>query len=141
MGLPECVIDVPVEFGWDISTRDYPIRAWELWSVQGSQAGIGPSESCNSSTSDADPTTGNWNSLANELVLSRVDVNGDYSKVWRLGLTHERGKCGGNTFYSDPRASISIDGKYVVYDTNARFGGTGTGPAILTDIVVMGPLF
>jgi len=140
-GNPDCMFDVPVEFGWDISTRDTGIRAWGLYSVQGSGGGIGASESCNNSGSYVDPTSGNWNGLANELVLARVDAAGSYSKIWRIGLTHERGKCGGNTFYSDPRAAISIDGKYVTYDTNARCGTGTCSSAVLTDIVVMGPLF
>jgi putative Ig domain-containing protein/centrosomal CEP192-like protein len=140
-GNPDCMLDVPVEFGWDISTRDTGIRAWGLYSVQGSGGGIGAPESCNNSGSYADPTSGNWNGLANELVLARVDAVGSYSKIWRIGLTHERGKCGGNTFYSDPRAAISIDGKYVTYDTNARCGTGTCSSAVLTDIVVMGPLF
>lgn len=140
-GNPVGMICAPVAFGWDISTRDWPNRPWGLYSVQGSQGGIGVSEDCNNNGSYADPTSGNWNTFANELVLTRVDAANNFTKIWRLGLTHERGKCGGNTFYSDPRAALSTDGKYVVYATNARFGGTGTGPAVLTDIVVMGPLF
>jgi hypothetical protein len=140
-GNPGCMYDSPVAFGMDISTRDYPARPWGLYSVQGSQGGISVAESCNNSGSYADPTSSNWNTFDNELLLTRVDAANNFTKIWRLGLTHERGKCGGNNYYSDPRAAISIDGKYVIYDTNARFGGTGTGPAVPTDIVVMGPIF
>jgi len=137
-GNPVGLMCLPAEFGWDISTRDYPVRAWGLYSVQGSAGSIGVSEQCNNSGTYLDPASSNWNPLSNEIVLVRVDADNDFTKIWRLGLTHERGQCGGNIFYSDPRASMSSDGRYVIYATNARCG-TGTCVAsVLTDIVVMG---
>lgn len=153
-GNPLCVFEQgSYTAGWDVGARAWPIRAWVVYSMQdgSNNTTVSPATRCNADPSYADPTSGNWSAsgtgrLENEILLVRVDAGGSFSKIWRLGLTHQRGICASNNFYSDPRASQSVDGKYIVFATNARWGnlctGTpctrGVGPGSQVDIVVMG---
>lgn len=148
-GNPQCAFDqsntANFNAGWDISTRGWPARAWVLYSMQGgsNNTTVSPAMNCNSSGSYADPSSTNWSNngvgrLENELLLVRSDAQGNFAKIWRLGLTHQRGPCASNNFYADPRAPQSMDGKYIVFATNARWGASGGGPGSQVDIVVMG---
>lgn len=153
-GNPLCMFEQgSYSAGWDVSARAWPARAWVLYSMQdgSNNTTVSPATRCNADPSYADPTSGNWSAsgtgrLENELLLVRVDAGGSFSKIWRLGLTHQRGLCDNNSFYADPRAPQSVDGKYIVFATNARWGNlctgtpcvTGVGPGSMVDIVVMG---
>ena len=137
--------------GWDVGARAWPARSWVVYSMQdgANNTTVSPATRCNSDPSYADPSSSNWSSsgtgrLENEILLVRVDAGGSFAKIWRLGLTHQRGICASNNFYADPRASQSVDGNYIVFATNARWGGgsgtntVGSGPGSQVDVVVMG---
>jgi hypothetical protein len=108
--------------GWHVSTRDWPARPWIVYTRQGESA----AERFNNDGSYADPTSGNWDTFTNEIILVRVDANQDSSKVYRLTLTHTRNVNSGDA-WADATASISWDGKYVVFDSNAAWNATGCG--------------
>ncbi len=115
-----CMFDAVTNFGWHASYRDWPVRGWTLYSAEASSA----AENFNNSGAYADPSSGNWTVYSNELVLVRIDAHNDASKIYRLGLTHSREHQG---FWAEPRAALSFDGKYVIFDSNAAWGSTGCG--------------
>jgi HYDIN/CFA65/VesB family protein len=125
--------------GWHVSSRDYPARPWGLYSAQ-----IGP----NGSSAEyfagqgyVAPSSSNWKPYTNEIVLVRVDNAGGTSQLYRIAWTHARTVAGGD-FWQDPRATISWDGRYVLFDSAADFANTGCGSiGDCADIYLIGPLF
>jgi len=111
----------PTNPGWHVSYRDWPAGGWIVYSAQGDNN----AERFNNDGSYAAPSSGNWNTYDNEILLVRVDSNNDPTKLYRLALAHSRNVGGG--FWADPRAAISFDGKYVIFDSNAAWGATGCG--------------
>jgi hypothetical protein len=110
----------PTNPGWHVSYRDWPTAGWVIFTAQGHTA----PEYFNNNSSYADPSSSNWDTYTNEIVMARIDANSDATKIYRLTLAHTRGKEG---FWGDARASISWDGKYVIFDSNAAWGVTGCG--------------
>ena len=125
--------------GWHISSRDYPQRPWGVYSAQ-----IGP----NGSTAEffvgagyVGPSSSNWKAFQNEVVMVRVDNNNGSANLYRLTWTHARTMAGGD-FWQDPRAAISWDGKYIVFESAAAFASSGCGSiADCADMYLIGPLF
>jgi len=112
--------------GWHVSYRDWPTRAWTVYSAQANHAGP---ECFNNAACYADPSSSNWGYFENEIVMVRIDANNDPSKIYRLALSHTRGggTDGNGYFWSDPRAAVSYSGKYVIFDSNAAWGSSGCG--------------
>jgi hypothetical protein len=80
-----------------------------------------------------DPSTANWSTYTNEIVLVRIDANNDPTKVYRLGLTHSREHQG---FWAEPRAARSFDRKYVIFDSNAAWGQQVAGQSQTAQISI-----
>ena len=136
-----CLFASPSNPGWHVSYRDWPTRAWTVYSAQANHAGP---ECFNNAACYANPSAGNWGRFENEIVMVRIDANNASSKFYRLALSHTRGggTNGSGYFWSDPRAAISYDGKYVIFDSNAGWSTTGCGSdASCTDVYLIGPLF
>ena len=126
-----CMFDAPTNPAWHVSYRDWPTRSWAVYSAQASSA----AENFNNASGYADPSTSNWSTYTNEIVLVRIDAKNDPTKIYRLGLTHSREHQG---FWAEPRAAISFDGKYVIFDSNAAWEATGCGSiANCTDIYLI----
>ena len=141
-----CLFALATELNYDVSGRDSPTRPWAVFGAQGSTGSVSVAENCNTNGSYADPTSGNWFSGENEISYVRIDAANNFTKIWRLGLTHERGRCSaGNAgdFYADPRQSVSQDGLYTAFATNARCGNSGIvgNTTACIDTVVLGPVF
>ncbi len=97
---------------------------WVAYSSQGDSA----AQLFGNDPNYAPPSASNWNGYDGEIVLARVDANDDPTKLYRLALAHTRDN---NAAYDniafDPRAVLSWDGKYVVFDSNAAWSSTGCG--------------
>jgi len=110
---------------WHVSYRDWPASAWTVYSAQ--QLSGGP-QCFNNAGCYADPSSSNWPLYTNEFVMVRIDANNAASQIYRLTLTHGRGMASGsNYFWSDPRAVVSWDGNYVIFDSNAAWASNGCG--------------
>lgn len=109
--------------GWHVSYRDWPKASWVVYSAQGDIS----AEMCNNDSGYAAPGSGNWNTYDDEVVLARLDANNDPTKIFRLTLAHSRNECVGGNFWFDPRAAISFDGKYIIFDSNAAWAASGCG--------------
>src|ERR1700733_2670811 len=121
-----CMFDAPLNPGWHVSYRDWPLSAWVAFSAQGDN----PAERFNNDLSYLPPSVIDWSTFDNEVILVRVDVNNNPAYIYRLTLAHTR-NVNTNNYWSDPHAVLSFDGKYVVFDSNAAWGATGCGA--LTD--------
>jgi hypothetical protein len=117
-----CMFDAPLNPGWHISYRDWPLSAWIAFSAQGDNS----AERFNNDSSYAAPSASNWSTYDNEVVLVRVDVNNNSKYIYRLTLAHTR-NVNSNSYWSDPHAALSFDGKYVIFDSNAAWGAGGCG--------------
>ncbi len=69
-----------------------------------------------------------WAPYFEELVLVKVDG----SQIYRLGYTWSRSA---ENYWAVPRASISRDGKYLVFDSN--FDISNTGSAQYSDVYLI----
>jgi hypothetical protein len=110
--------------GWHVSYRDWPARAWVVYSAQAQNSSYA-SLHFNNDAGYADPTSSRWHLYDDEIVLVRVDANNDPTKIYRLALAHTRNFPG--YFWDDPRAVVSWDGKYVIFDSNAAWSASGCG--------------
>jgi hypothetical protein len=131
---PLCIVNEPTDVPWEISFRDWKSSPWVAFSAMNTSA----AEYFNSDASYQSPSSSNWNVYSGEIVLARIDANNDPTKIYRLTLSHSRQQQG---FWALPRATISRDGKYVIFDSNAAWGRTGCGSITdCTDIYLIGPL-
>jgi hypothetical protein len=119
---PSCMFDAPLNPGWHVSYRDWPLSAWIAFSAQGDNA----AERFNNDPSYIAPSAITWSTYDNEVVLVRVDVNNNPTYIYRLTLAHTR-NVNSNSYWSDPHAVLSFDGKYIVFDSNAAWDATGCG--------------
>ena len=60
------------------------------------------------------PTTGNWQLYEDEIVVAKVDA----TRVYRLAHARSRSM---ESYWSQPHAAISRDGKYVVFSSNMAY--------------------
>ena len=89
-----------------------------------------------------------WTVYENEIMIIRIDGAGNFhglggtaGKTYRLAHSRSRQA---EHYYAQPRASISRDGKYIVFDSNmAHPDGNCTGKEAngCADVYVVGPLF
>jgi hypothetical protein len=89
-----------------------------------------------------------WTLYENEILLVRVDnmgnltgLGGTKGKTFRLAHSRSRHE---EHYYAQPRASLSRDGKYIVFDSNmAHPDGKCVGRSAngCVDVYLLGPLF
>lgn len=124
--------------GWHIGYEDRDVRPWMVFSAQGFSC----AENFTSSSSYCDPSAGTWGIYVNEIVLIRVDSNvtrDGGAKVYRLALSHSREMV---SYWAEPHATISWDGKYVLFGSNAAFNSVGCSiHSDCGDTYLIGPLF
>ncbi len=65
-----------------------------------------------------------WFPYESEVVLVRIDAENDLAKTYRIAQTRSR-SC--ESYWAQPHASISRDGKSVVFDSNMAFAQKGCG--------------
>ncbi len=98
------------------SFRGGPDQPWAVVSYFDSRT---PSpEWFNTSANFDAPTTSNWAFLEDEITTVRVDADNNPLFVYRLA--HARSRSNVN-YWAQPHASISHDGKYVVFGSNMAF--------------------
>jgi hypothetical protein len=106
-----CLLDNPS--AWHVSYRGGPSQPWVVLSFFDWGRTQSP-ELFNTNSNYTAPTTSNWRLYEDEIVLARVDGNAVYR------LAHARSRSMEN-FWATPRAAISRDGKYIVFDSNMAF--------------------
>jgi hypothetical protein len=120
---PSCLFTTaPPLAGWDVGYSDWAASAWVVFSAQGDNS----AELFGNDPNYAPPSAANWGPYDGEVVVARVDADLDPTKVYRLTLSHTRNQSAASNA-SDPRAALSWDGKYLVFDSNAAWGATGCG--------------
>jgi Malectin domain/Abnormal spindle-like microcephaly-assoc'd, ASPM-SPD-2-Hydin len=132
--------------GWHVSYMDHATRPWVTWTIQNPSGG--PMD-FNNEGGYAAPSSSNWKTYMNEIVMTRIDSNISTTPiVYRLALAHARSHAAtgvGTAYWSDIYASTSWDGKYVVFNSNAAFNPKGCPADGYTgdcgDTYLIGPLF
>lgn len=108
-----------------VSYRGNASQPWVIISGQGQ--GNGPEWFDNDSKYSA-PYIGSasdgssWKSYQNEIIAIRIDAANSLLKVIRLGHSYSRAN---ESYESQPQASISRDGKYVIFNSNMAYAHTG----------------
>lgn len=97
---------------WHISYRGDSSQPWAALSFFDDRK-KGP-ELYSSNANYEKPSAGNWKAYEDEIVLARVDGGAIYR------LAHARSRSAEN-YWSQPRAAISRDGKYVIFTSNMAF--------------------
>jgi hypothetical protein len=90
-------------------------------------------------SSDWTATSGNSGELMGEVLL--ISTSG--GKIYRLANHRSRPNNGGSQdYWSTPRSSLSIDGKYVVFDSNVTHGCCSSPGFVsnYSDVYMIGPL-
>jgi hypothetical protein len=132
-----CLIDTPAK-GWHVSFLDYAVRPWIVYSTQASN----DAERWNNDPNYRGPSTSGWAQYDNEILMVRVDANGNPGKTYRLALAHSRENEG---YWAEPHAVVSRSGRYVAFGSNAAWGATGCGADSpdnsCSDVYLLGPLF
>jgi Transmembrane protein 131-like N-terminal/Abnormal spindle-like microcephaly-assoc'd, ASPM-SPD-2-Hydin len=104
---------------WEISYRDSANSSTGKWVLLSMfDQGACPDYSCFFPQDLISTWQTLWASYFEELVLVKVDG----SQIYRLGYTWSRSA---ENYWAIPRASISRDGKYLVFDSNANISNTG----------------
>jgi len=76
-------------------------------------------------TQTKDTTSGAcWYPYESEVVLVRIDAENDLTKIYRIAQTRTRASEG---YWGQPHASISRDGRAIVFDSNMAFVQKGCG--------------
>ena len=70
----------------------------------------------------AAPSPSNWQYLEDEIDLVRIDANNNPQYVYRLAHGYSRSN---EDFYAQPHASLSRDGRYAAFQSNAAYVHTG----------------
>jgi hypothetical protein len=113
---------------WHVSYRDSP-KGWVLLSTFDQGACL--DYSCFDSTSPSHLASG-WQSIwplyGEELLLVKIDGTAVYR------LAHHRSRSA-ETYWAQPRAAISRDGRFVAWDSN--FDVSGTGDANYADVYLI----
>jgi hypothetical protein len=101
---------------WHISYRGGPSQPWIALSFFDTRT-PGP-EFFSSDANYQAPTGSNWQLYEDEIILARVDANNGNSNtmdIYRLVLARSRSM---ESYWAQPHATISRDGKYVVFTSN-----------------------
>lgn len=110
----ECLLDNQPDY--HVSFRGEALQPWAAFSFFDGRK-PGP-EYFNKSKDFQAPTTNNWKLYEDELVLARIDGK----VIFRLAHARSRSAEG---FWAEPRAAISRDGKYVIFDSNMAYAENG----------------
>jgi hypothetical protein len=114
---------------WEISYRDSANSATGKWALLSMfDQGTCPDYSCFFPQDLISTWQTLWAPYFEELVLVKIDG----SQIYRLGYTWSRSA---ENYWAVPRASISRDGKYLVFDSN--FDISNTGSAQYTDVYLI----
>jgi hypothetical protein len=114
---------------WEISYRDSANSATGKWVLLSMfDQGTCPDYSCFFPQNLISTWQTLWAPYFEELVLVKIDG----SQIYRLGYTWSRSA---ENYWAIPRASISRDGKYLVFDSN--FDISNTGSAQYTDVYLI----
>ena len=105
-----CLLDHQPD--WHISYRGGPSQPWVAVSFFESRT-PGP-EFFSKDPNYRPPTTGNWQLYEGELLLARIDG----AEVYRMAHTRSRSM---ESYWAQPHATISRDGKYVILTSNMAF--------------------
>ena len=138
-----CLMDVSGESNWHVSwiNGTWMNATNGQWIVYSQQA-KNDAERWNNDTNFKSPSTAAWAIYDNEILLVRVDANGSANKVYRLTLSHSRAK---ESYWAEPHAVISRDGKYIAFESNAGWSATGCGSdggsSDCADTYLIGPIF
>ncbi len=135
-----CLVDKNY-LGIHVSYRGNASQPWVIISGQGQ--GHGPEWFDNDAKFSAPyigPITDGsaWKSYQDEIIAVRIDAANNLSKVIRLGHSYSRGN---ESYSAEPQASISRDGKYVIFNSNMAYAHTGCpandDPPNCSDVYVM----
>jgi len=105
-----CLLENPPS--WHISYRGSASQPWLAISFFDTRT-PGP-EFFTSNGNYQTPTTSNWQLYEDEIILAKVDG----SKVYRLAHARSRSL---ESYWAQPHASMSRDGKYVIFTSNMAF--------------------
>jgi Abnormal spindle-like microcephaly-assoc'd, ASPM-SPD-2-Hydin/Protein of unknown function (DUF1573) len=120
-----CLVDIAMYGGQFLSNEHVGYRGgasqpWVTLSFFDDRT-LGPEWFDNSGTYTA-PNTSNWQYLEDEIDLVRIDANNNPQYLYRLAHAYSRSD---EVFYAQPHASMSRDGKYVAFQSNAAYAHTG----------------
>ena len=105
-----CLLDK--QPAWHVSYRGSKVQAWAALSFFDERK-PGPELFSNNERFQT-PSAGNWLLYEDEIILARVDGGA----VYRLAQARSRSAEG---YWATPRAAISRDGKYIVFDSNMAY--------------------
>jgi hypothetical protein len=110
----DCLLDK--QPGWHVSYRGSSSQPWAALSFyDGRKPGA---EFFQSSQNFQEPSRGDWQLYQDEIILARIDGQ----KIIRLAHARSRSEEG---FWAEPRAAISRDGHYVIFDSNMAYARNG----------------
>ena len=120
-----CLIDID-EYGsleqWHVSYRGSTSQPWVALSFFDNRTST--PEWFSTSANYSNPSS-NWLQYEDEILLVRIDAANNSSKIYRLARAYSRSN---ENYWAQPRAAISRDGKYVIFDSNmAHPGGCPSG--------------
>lgn len=98
---------------WHVSYRGGPAQPWMAISFFDARP-QGPEFYTSDPRYQVPPTASTWELYEDEIVLAKVDA----SAVYRLAHARSRSSEG---YWSEPRAAISRDGRYVVFTSNMAY--------------------
>ena len=117
--LAVCLLDnVP---SWHVGYRGNKNQPWVGLSFFDSGRSPSP-EWFDNTTNYSAPSTSNWQTYEDEVMVVRVDANNNTNQVYRLARAYSRSNA---DFYAQPHAAISRTGKYVAFNSNMAYAHSG----------------
>ena|SRR5438094_1962151 len=115
---------------WHVSYRGSASQPWAALSFFDDRK-PGP-ELFNNNKRFQVPSSSNWQLYEDEIILARIDGGAIYR------LAHARSRSA-ESYWSQPHAAISRDGKYIVFDSNMAYvqGGCPSGIADCSDVYLI----
>jgi hypothetical protein len=101
---------------WHVSYRGSSSQPWAALSFFEDRK-AGP-ELFNNNPSFQAPSSRNWSLYQDEIILARIDGGA----IYRLAQARSRSA---ESYWATPRAAISRDGKYVIFDSNMAYAQAG----------------
>jgi hypothetical protein len=102
---------------WHVSYRGNASQPWAALSFFDWGRTASP-EWFNTNPNFVAPSTSNWQLYEDELILARVDANNNNTLIYRLAHARSRSL---ENYWATPRAAISRDGKYIIFDSNMGY--------------------
>jgi hypothetical protein len=116
--------------GWHYSLRDAKL-GWIISDMITDSSGC-PSSTATQCFDSVQPTSSNWDARQEEIVAWKEDG----SEMLRLVHHRSREGGGGGAYWSEPRPTISRDGKYIAFDSNFDVA-TGNASEGTVDVFVI----